>query len=138
MCCLSENSLELAGPSSPCVLMFTREHVDSHSCTFHLCLCPRRLWGSRIQAAIVIWKSFPKEHWGGGRPDGLRRKPSLPQGAIPPLTATQQMRLSDRSPRWPTSCLSPRLSGAALHPSPQTACESLQDLLQRSGGGSGC
>lgn len=58
VCCLSENSLELAGPSSLCIQMFTRKHVDSYRCPFHLCLCG--LWGSRIQAVIVIWKSFPR------------------------------------------------------------------------------
>lgn len=30
VCCLSENNLESAGPSSPCVRMFTRKHFDSH------------------------------------------------------------------------------------------------------------
>lgn len=30
VCCLSENSLESAGPSSLCVRMFTRKHFDSH------------------------------------------------------------------------------------------------------------
>lgn len=29
-CCLSENSLKLADPSSPCVQMFIRKLIDSH------------------------------------------------------------------------------------------------------------
>lgn len=28
--------------------------------TFHLCLRPPGLWGSRIQDVIVIWKTFPR------------------------------------------------------------------------------
>lgn len=104
---------------------------------FHLglCLCLPTLWGSRIQAVIMKSKPPLEEHWGRESPDCLGGKPNLPQGAFPSLTATLPMKLSDMGTQWPSRCLSPRSSDSAGHPLAQTACESLQGLLQGSRGG---